>query len=209
MSDSLFLFDDASRLEPIQATDAELAFAPQFYSAAKADAVFTQLLDETNWRQDRIQVWGKSHLQPRLTAWHGDAGSTYQYSGIHLVPQNWTATLRQIQHDISHATGHQFNSVLLNLYRDQQDSMGWHSDDEPELGRNPVIASFSLGATRSFKLKHKTRPEQHSLKLDLSHGSLLIMAGATQHHWQHSISKVTRATGPRINLTFRRIPEKN
>lgn len=199
------LFDSGSALEKITLVDAELAFAEHFYSQEAADTLFTALLNETEWRQENIQVWGKSHLQPRLTAWYADTGTEYSYSGIKLQGKEWTATLRKIKEDISAATGQQFNSVLLNLYRDQRDSIGWHSDDEAELGRNPVIASLSLGATRSFRLKHKTRAEQKILSLALPQGSLLLMAGGTQHHWLHGITKQTRTVAPRINLTFRQI----
>ncbi len=199
------LFDSGTALEKITLVDAELAFAEHFYSQEAADTLFTALLNETEWRQESIQVWGKSHLQPRLTAWYADPGTEYSYSEIKLQGNDWTATLRKIKEEISAATGQQFNSVLLNLYRDQRDSMGWHSDDEAELGRNPVIASLSLGATRNFKLKHKTRAEQKTLSIDLAHGSLLLMAGSTQHHWLHGIAKQSRTIGPRINLTFRQI----
>lgn len=202
------LFDSPADLESIPLIDGKLDFAEHFYSLAQTDALFAQLLNDTPWRQDNIQVWGKTHLQPRLTAWHGEPDTAYSYSGIQLTPNAWNPTLIKIKNDISAATGHPFNSVLLNLYRDQRDSMGWHSDDEPELGQNPVIASLSLGATRTFKLKHKTRTEQKILNLDLQHGSLLIMAGSTQHHWLHSISKQTRTIAPRINLTFRQIISK-
>ncbi|MBC7404456.1 MAG: alpha-ketoglutarate-dependent dioxygenase AlkB [Cytophaga sp.] len=202
------LFDSPADLESIPLIDGKLDFAEHFYSLAQTDALFAQLLNDTPWRQDNIRVWGKTHLQPRLTAWHGEPDTAYSYSGIQLTPNAWTPILLKIKNDISAATGHPFNSVLLNLYRDQRDSMGWHSDDEPELGQNPVIASLSLGATRTFKLKHKTRAEQKILNLDLQHGSLLIMADSTQHHWLHSISKQTRTIAPRINLTFRQIISK-
>jgi alkylated DNA repair dioxygenase AlkB len=202
---SLFESESPASLHSIALVDAELAFTEHFYPVAEADELYTRLLNDTPWRQDSIQVWGKSHLQPRLSAWHGDPDTAYSYSGIHLTPNAWTSTLLKIKNDISATTGHPLNSVLLNLYRDQRDSMGWHSDDEPELGKNPVIVSLSLGAMRTFKLKHKTRAEQKILNLDLQHGSLLIMAGSTQHHWLHSISKQTRTIAPRINLTFRQI----
>lgn len=201
----LFLFESSYALEEITLADAELGFAEQFYSHEAADELFTILLNEIEWRQETIQVWGKSHLQPRLTAWHADPGTEYSYSGINLQAKNWTPTLLKIKDDIGVATGRQFNSVLLNLYRDQSDSMGWHSDDEPELGKNPVIASLSLGATRSFKLKHKTRSDQKILSIALAHGSLLLMAGSTQHHWLHGIAKQSQTIAPRINLTFRQI----
>jgi alkylated DNA repair dioxygenase AlkB len=202
---SLSLFEPSLALDEIVLVDAKLSFAEHFYSYDAADDLFTALINETEWRQENIQVWGKLHLQPRLTAWHGDSGTEYSYSGINLHASDWTPTLLKIKADISLVTGCQFNSVLLNLYRDQRDSMGWHSDDEPALGRNPVIASLSLGATRTFKLKHKTKPEQKILSLDLTHGSLVVMGGNIQHHWQHSIAKQTRTIAPRINLTFRQI----
>jgi alkylated DNA repair dioxygenase AlkB len=202
---SLPLFEAGPALEKITLADAELSFAEHFYATAIADNLFTQLLNETEWRQENIRVWAKLHLQPRLTAWHGEPDTDYSYSGIKLTAKPWTNTLLKIKNDISLVTGRQFNSVLLNLYRNQNDSMGWHSDDEPTLGRDPVIASLSLGATRTFKLKHKTKPEQKTLSIDLAHGSLLVMAGSTQHHWQHSIAKQSRTIGPRINLTFRQI----
>ncbi len=204
-NDSLTLFDQAGGLESILLPDGELKFAARFYSPADADRLFQSLLDETGWRHESIHVWGKLRLQPRLTAWIADPGVAYSYSGITMQPGSWTPALSQIRQAVSAATGRPYNSVLLNLYRDQQDSMGWHSDDEAELGRNPAIASLSLGATRTFKLKHKTLAEQKTLSIDLQHGSLLLMAGSTQHHWQHAIAKQTRLIGPRINLTFRQI----
>ena len=199
------LFEQSSALAKIPLPDAELSFAEHFYTPEIADHLFTQLHKEIDWRQENIRVWGKLHLQPRLTAWHGDSDREYSYSGIRLKANPWTTTLLTIKNEISLATGHQFNSVLLNLYRDQNDSMGWHSDDEPTLGRDPIIASLSLGATRTFKIKHKAKPEQKTLSIDLTHGCLLVMAGSTQHHYQHSIAKQTRTLGPRINLTFRQI----
>ncbi|MFZ6749582.1 alpha-ketoglutarate-dependent dioxygenase AlkB family protein [Undibacterium sp. Ren11W] len=205
MSTSLSLFEQSGNLESIVLPDAELGFAQHFYAPAMADDLFGQLLQQTAWQHESILVWGKSHLQPRLTAWYADPGTRYSYSGITLQAKLWTPTLLDIKHAITRATGHEYNSVLLNLYRDQQDSMGWHSDDEPELGRNPVIASLSLGATRGFKLKHKTLKSQKTLTLDLINGSLLLMAGAMQHHWQHAVAKQSQAIGPRINLTFRQI----
>lgn len=205
MSTPLSLFGQAGNLERIVLPDAELGFAEHFYAPAMADDLFQLLLEQTAWRHESILVWGKSHLQPRLTAWYADPGTRYSYSGITLKAQFWTPTLLEIKHAISAATGHEFNSVLLNLYRDQHDSMGWHSDDEPELGRDPVIASLSLGATRSFRLKHKSRKEQKNLTLDLSKGSLVLMAGGMQGHWQHAVPKQNQPIGARINLTFRNI----
>lgn len=209
MSQNLSLFDTPALLESLPIIDGELAFCQNFYAAPSAEELMEKLLRETAWRQEQIHVWGKAHAQPRLVAWHGDPGTAYGYSGITLQASDWSPTLRQIKNEIESATGHSFNSVLLNLYRDQHDHVGWHSDDEPELGTNPVIASLSLGATRIFKLKHKTKSEQKVLSFELSSGSLLMMAGGTQHHWKHCIAKQSRASTARINLTFRQLARIN
>jgi alkylated DNA repair dioxygenase AlkB len=140
---------------------------------------------------------------PRLSAWYGDAGAVYTYSGLRLEPLPWTPVLLEIKQATERLSGTRFNSVLLNLYRDGQDSMGWHSDDEPELGPEPVIASVSLGALRRFVFQHKKR--RWRIALDLEPGSVLLMAGATQHHWRHALPKTRRPVAPRINLTFRTI----
>jgi alkylated DNA repair dioxygenase AlkB len=138
---------------------------------------------------------------PRLTAWHGEAG--YVYSGIAMQPAAWTPALLEIKRCAEHHAGQGFNSVLLNLYRDGRDSVSWHADNEPGLGRDPVIASLSLGATRRFQLKHRRNGLR--VAIDLEHGSCLVMAGATQHHWLHQLPKTARPVGPRVNLTFRRM----
>jgi alkylated DNA repair dioxygenase AlkB len=163
------------------------------------------LLAEIPWRQETIELWGKSHLQPRLSSWHGDSSGHYTYSGIRLQPHPWTPTLCRIRQDVEAACGHAFNSVLLNLYRDEKDSVGWHSDNERELGDTPLIASLSLGETRVFKLRHKTRRTQPPVSIELTDGSLLLMAGHTQRYWRHAVEKERGAKGPRINLTFRTI----
>ena len=163
------------------------------------------LLVETPWQQEFISVYGKRHAQPRLSAWYGDAEAHYSYSGIELIPLAWTALLQDIKSAIENASGHHFNSVLLNYYRDGQDSMGWHSDDELSLGVNPVIASLSLGATRRFKLRHISNRLQKIRTLELAAGSVLMMEDATQHYWQHSVPKESVMTGARVNLTFRQI----
>jgi alkylated DNA repair dioxygenase AlkB len=150
-------------------------------------------------------LWNKEHLQPRLSAWHGDAGARYSYSGVMLEPHRWTDTLLRIKEDVEHATGQRFNSVLLNLYRNEGDSVGWHSDNETELGSRPVIASLSLGETRRFKLRHKTRKDQKTISLALTDGSLLVMSGTTQKFWRHAIDKEREPKDARINLTFRNI----
>ncbi|WP_307719423.1 alpha-ketoglutarate-dependent dioxygenase AlkB family protein [Massilia cavernae] len=167
------------------------------------DEVLARLVGETNWKAETITLWGKQHLQPRLTAWHGDMA--YTYSGLRLEPQPFTPLQLEIKAAVEAATGRRFNSLLLNYYRDGRDSMGMHSDDEPELGRNPAIASVSFGATRSFILRH--RVTKRTLKVALSNGSMLLMVGSMQHFWSHGINKTTRPVGPRVNLTFRYIVE--
>ena len=160
-----------------------------------------RLIEETAWREETVVVYGKRHLQPRLSAWHGD--KAYRYSGLSLAPLPFTPLLESIRLAAQEATGRHYNSVLLNYYRDGRDSMGMHSDDEPELGTAPAIASISFGAIRTFILRHKATKE--TLKLPLTDGSLLLMAGATQANWMHGINKTARPVGARVNLTFRKI----
>ena len=199
------LFDTPRTWESIPAIDADLSVIPLFYRRPETGTLMQVLLDETPWQQETITLWGKQHLQPRLSAWYGDAGSSYSYSGVVLEPHPWTPTLLRIKTDVEDATGSHFNSVLLNLYRDENDSVGWHSDAEAELGKCPAIASLTLGETRTFRLRHKSRKDLKPLLLELTDGSLLLMAGKTQHCWQHAVMKERSPCGPRINLTFRTI----
>ena len=175
----------------------------QLYEAALAEAdaarLFAQLMALTPWRQEIATVMGRRVPIPRLTAWHGAAG--YVYSGIRMDPAPWNQPLLEIKAVAEACAGQAFNSVLLNLYRDGRDSVSWHADNEPGLGRDPVIGSVSLGATRCFQMKHRRRDER--LALDLPSGSCLVMAGPTQHHWLHQVPKTSRPVGARINLTFR------
>lgn len=157
MNDTLALFESGAAFEPIPLVDADLQFAKDFYRPPLTHELMQALLEETAWRQEKIKLWGEEILQPRLSAWYGDAGSVYTYSGMTFQPLPWSRTMLRIKEDIERATGHRFNSVLLNLYRNERDSVGWHSDDERELGARPVIASLSLGETRSFRLRHKSR----------------------------------------------------
>ncbi|ASC73576.1 hypothetical protein XM38_045450 [Halomicronema hongdechloris C2206] len=184
-----------------QLPDGELFYYPQWVS--DPPSLFEHLQQTIPWRQDWISLYGKRHPLPRLTAWYGDPGAAYTYSGIAMAPQPWTPTLARLKAALESVAGVPFNSVLLNYYRHGRDSMGWHSDDEPELGPNPVIASLSLGGSRRFVLRHKSKPQLAKLDLTLASGSLLIMAAATQHHWQHRVPKTTKPVAPRINLTFR------
>lgn len=169
----------------------------------EADSSFQRLMEEIEWREETISMFGKTMLQPRLLAWYGDSNATYRYSGIDHNPLPWTSTLTSIKARVEEVAGHAFNSVLLNLYRDGNDSMGYHSDDEPELGNQPVIASLSLGAERKFNMKYKTT--QELLSIPLEHNSLLIMKGDFQKEWKHSVPKTKKEVGPRINLTFRKV----
>ena len=193
------LFTTNPSLVPIPIPDGELLWLEQLDLIHGNDEVLARLIAKTAWRAESITLWGKRHLQPRLTAWHGEA--RYSYSGLDLEPLPFTPLLLEIKAAVELASGHSFNSVLLNYYRDGRDSMGMHSDDEPELGVNPVIASVSFGAVRTFILRHKHTKQ--TVKLDLTSGSMLLMRGRTQHFWLHGINKSTRVTGPRLNLTFR------
>lgn len=179
-----------------------LEYFEAFYVRTEADALFEQLRVETPWKQERSRMGPF----PRLTAWYADAGLKYRYSGVQHEAIEWTQPLTEVRHRVEQAAGTPFNSVLLNCYRDGQDSIGYHSDAEPELGVNPIIASISLGAVRQFVLKHvKTRKK---LTFDLAHGSLLVMGGTCQHHWVHGVPKTKAVVAPRINLTFREIRKK-
>jgi alkylated DNA repair dioxygenase AlkB len=182
--------------------DADVIWFPSFFEPGEADCFFTALTDNISWKQANIKIYGREMLQPRLIAWYGDAGMSYTYSGTTLHPHPWTAELLDIRRHIEPVGGVVFNSVLLNLYRNERDSVSWHADDEAELGKNPVIASVSFGATRRFQFKHKFDPQQKA-EVNLSHGSLLLMRGITQHYWKHQIPKTKQPCGPRINLTFR------
>ena len=195
------LFDSPGTLVPIPIEDGALALMARLPLPYPTDEVFRRLRDETPWRQDSIVLFGKQHLQPRLTAWYGDA--SYTYSGLRLDPLPWTPLLAELRAAVEAACGCRFNSVLLNYYRNERDSMGMHSDDEPELGPDPVIASLSFGATRPFVLRHKRNKQTH--KIDLQDGSLLLMSNGLQSNWLHGIHKSTRPLGERINLTFRYI----
>lgn len=184
--------------------DAEVSYLPGALAPDAADECFLQLRREIDWRQEEIVLFGVRRLVPRLVAWHGDADAVYRYSGVEHQPLPWTAELLGLKHVAETHSAQRFNSVLLNLYRDGRDGMGWHADDEPELGVNPAIASLSLGATRRFRMRHR-RHRDRTLAIDLEHGSLLVMQGATQHHWLHALPKTTRPTAERINLTFRSV----
>lgn len=184
--------------------DGEWVYWTAFFEREEADRLLTRLTQDIPWGNHKIRIFGRWVDEPRQTAWFGDPEAVYTYSGVTKKPFPWPAELLKIRRTVEAASGTAFNSVLLNLYRDGRDSMGWHSDDEPELGTNPVIASISLGAERRFCLKHRADPKLRR-ELTLAHGSLLVMRGALQHHWLHALPKSLRITTPRINLTFRQI----
>ena len=184
--------------------DAELHYRPQFFPKPTADRLLQELMEKIEWTQNKIRFYGKESLVPRLEAWYGDPGKSYAYSGIQMNPKPWTKELVEIKEAIEKEAGVPFNSVLINYYRDGKDRVAWHSDDEKELGQNPIIGSVSLGAERKFKLRHK-KYKENGLKTEimLQHGSFLLMKGPTQHHWMHEIPRTAKPIGPRINLTFR------
>jgi len=188
--------------------DADVRLYKYFLSADEADALFETLKREINWKQEKVKVYGKLHDTPRLTAWYGEPNKTYTYSGLSATTTPWTKSLFSVKQTLEAICEHTFNSVLLNLYRDGSDGVSWHSDDEIELGKNPLIASVSLGETRPFQLKPKTFKNSRTLNKDkmeiqLAHGDLLVMQGQTQHHWLHQIPKSKKTLRERINLTFR------
>jgi alkylated DNA repair dioxygenase AlkB len=183
--------------------DAQVYYAPHFFSAQESDSYFKKLQQSINWQQEEIRMFGKQLPLPRLTAWYGDKG--YTYSGLYNAPQPWLPVLLELKERVEQVSKHTYNSVLLNYYRSGQDSMGWHSDDEKELGPEPCIASLSFGGERAFALRHRYRKELPAVKIALQHGSLLLMQGPTQHFWQHQVPKTARAIAPRINLTFRNV----
>ena len=189
----------------LRAVNANVSLYPGVDLGQSYNELLCELIDDITWRQETVTIYGKSHLQPRLTAWYGDRESNYSYSGINMKPNPWTHRLLSLKKRIESLAQQEFNSVLLNYYRDQQDSMGMHSDDEPELGNQPVIASLSLGEERTFLLRHKTKKDLNTIKLPLPSGSLLIMKGKTQRYWKHGIAKERIPCGPRVNLTFRSI----
>jgi alkylated DNA repair dioxygenase AlkB len=196
------LFDDRE-CQRLPISDGELLFWPRIDLGQNNASLLEKLIRESAWRQEEITVYGKAYRQPRLSAWYGDLG--YSYSGIRLEPLPFTDTLLDIRARVQDLVEQPFNSVLLNYYRNQDDRMGMHSDDESELGVQPVIASLSLGETRNMMLRHKSRKDLKTIKLPLPSASLLVMRGDTQQFWRHGINAAKPVCGPRINLTFRNV----
>ena len=201
---------DTPTWQPFDLPDAEIALLPHWLDAAEADALFDVLYATIPWEIHRIRLFGREVDSPRLSCWIGDEGASYIYSRRRFEPRPWPCALAVLRERLEQTCGARFNSVLANLYRDGNDSMGWHSDDEPELGTCPLIASLSLGAARRFRLRRKpvrgSQPTSaDTLSLSLPHGSLLRMAGSTQQCYRHALPKTAASIGARINLTFRQI----
>jgi alkylated DNA repair dioxygenase AlkB len=196
---------------------------PKLPEAPQADAqvyyryFYQYLKTSVLWQQSTISVYGKTVTIPRLNAWYGDPKCSYTYSNTHFSPLPWlpsllalkqevsAAVLSHLQADAAQPMNSLLNSALVNCYRDGQDSVAWHSDDEPELGRNPLVVSLSLGETRSFQLRHKFNKNEKKCQITLSSGDLLIMSGSTQHYWQHQVPKTATSVGERISITFRKV----
>lgn len=193
---------DLENKKKIKIKDGELYYDRFFLNNIEANKYFNLLKKEIQWRQDNIKIFGKIYPQPRLTALYANNNKSYSYSNIKMHPITFTPTLFDIKSKIEKRLNSQFTSCLLNLYRNGQDSNGWHADNEKELGLNPVIASLSLGAERVFHMKHRN-DKKEKLKINLTNGSLLVMRGKTQHHWLHQIPKTRKKVEERINLTFR------
>ena len=221
-------YDEATKVFRISIPDGAIIYAEQFFDTKFSDHAMDYLLANKNdlhwqttdwrayekekistinftnisWQHDQIRLFGKQVYVPRYSSWHGDAGKTYTYSGLTQAAKAWNEGLLNIKEKIEGLAGVRFNSVLLNWYRDGQDSMGWHADDEKELGKNPVIGSVNFGATRRFVIR-RIDDKKEKVEFPLQHGTLLIMKGAMQHHWQHAVPKERKVKGDRINLTFR------
>jgi len=187
--------------------DARLACLPGFFDQAESRELMRSLIDELIWQQPVLKMFGRDVLSPRLHAWHGDENADYRWSGRTWHPEPWVSQLAVVRDKLQRVLNIRFNSCLVNRYRNGDDAMGWHADDEPELGANPVIASVSLGALRDFDLRHRDAGSETSsiepFRIPLGEGSLFVMFGATQHHWKHRIRRQRRVTGERLNLTFR------
>lgn len=184
--------------------EGEVIFYPDFFTRRDSDRLFQSLQDNLQWKQEPIWMFGKQVMQPRLTSLYGNPDRPYGYSGISMIPHPWTPELLEIKTKVEDFVGSEFTHVLCNFYRDGNDSMGWHRDNEAVLGKNPTIASVTFGATRDFQIRHYGK-KGNKIGIPLSHGSLLIMSGESQHSWEHQIPKTKKVLSPRINLTFRKL----
>jgi alkylated DNA repair dioxygenase AlkB len=186
-------------------TSASVRLWRSWLNGAEADALYERLSRDLQWEQPSLTIAGKTHRIPRLQAWYGDGNAVYRYSDSTFTPTPWTTALADLKNHLEIVCGARFNSVLANWYRDGADGMGFHADNEPELGPQPLIASLSLGGARRFVLKPTRTLDAEPVSLELGNGDLLEMAGQTQHFWRHGLPKTTRPVAARINLTFRLI----
>tara|TARA_B100001250_G_C19610892_1_gene704901 strand:+ start:107 stop:730 length:624 start_codon:yes stop_codon:yes gene_type:complete len=206
MSEQLSIkYDKSEKYKYIELPNLQIKYYNNYFDKNESSKHFKNLFDNIRWQTDTVNVWGKTFQLQRKIAWYADEGKSYRYSGKTLHPLPWTDDLIEIKYKIEKVTKTKFNSVLLNDYSSGEVGMGWHSDDEKELGTNPLIGSVSFGAERDFYLKHNNNTKIKKLKLNLTNGSYLIMMGETQHHWKHSIPKRMKIKDRRINLTFRKI----
>ncbi|WP_455203423.1 alpha-ketoglutarate-dependent dioxygenase AlkB family protein [Kaarinaea lacus] len=190
-------------MRTIISTDGFASLLENFIPQQDQAGIYQTLLNEVAWHEEQYLIYGKSVTAPRLVAWYGNPEASYRYSGITHTPLHWHPLLLKLKHDIEKLCKHDFNSVLCNLYRDGNDSMGWHADKEAELGVNPYIASLSFGDDRLFKFRHNK--SKQTVDVVLAGGTLLLMGGELQHHWRHALPKTKKPKQPRINLTFRKI----
>ncbi|SHI51161.1 alpha-ketoglutarate-dependent dioxygenase AlkB family protein [Flavobacterium haoranii] len=196
------LFDEEEITLPLK--DGQFIYYPKFLNEELASELFNSIYQETNWKEDSITIFGKKILQPRLTCLFGNEGKPYSYSGITMYPNNWNKPLLFIKNEIEQICTQNFTTVLANLYRNENDSNGWHADNEKSLGHDPIIASISLGEERLFQIKHNSNKSE-KINLILEHGSLLLMKEGSQIHYKHQLPKSKTSKNPRINLTFRTI----
>ncbi len=204
MQSELFLDgEDTATRQTHDLGDASIQEFPFAFSEREADQYLSKLIMDIPWQQDTLWIAGKEIQVPRLQCWMGDRGSNYGYSGIRLTPEPWVDSVLGIKSKVEDLCQRQFNSVLLNYYRNGQDSVSWHADDEKELGTRPVIASVSFGAKRKFQFRPKLKTDKRRFQIELRHGSLLLMSDTLQVNWLHQLPKINGLIEPRINLTFR------
>ena len=189
----------------IKANNLSVKYIENFFDFDQSQLYMKHLTNDIKWKREKIRMWGKEIVTKKRIAWYADEGKSYTYSGSTFYPVQWDEVLLEIKKQVEHYIRFQFNSVLLNEYKSGEVGMGWHSDDEKELGIDPIIASLSFGANRDFIFKHKTDKSFEKIKIHLKSGSLLIMSGSTQHYWKHSLPKRLKVRDPRVNLTFRKI----
>ena len=200
-SNQLELFEDETR-KSVSFKQLEIEYIKDFFNKNESDFLYDLLKKDIEWKQDFIEIYGKSYPLPRLTACYGYKNKSYTYSGITMTPLPWTRELLKVRRKLEVFSKQEFNSVLLNYYRSGNDSVSWHSDDEEELGKLPIIGSLSFGGVRRFRFRNKQN-KNLTQTYELENGSLFLMKGATQKFWEHEVPKTKKNVSGRINLTFR------